>query len=329
MISSDTRALLAYSFLKGVGKKFLSDLASEAERSGQDIPSCFRTFKVQKKNVTEELIEQAFQQADEQVNIAVSKDHYIISKMDNDYPDTLKVIPDAPPILFCAGNLTLLKKPIITVIGTREPTGHGEIIASRVTSWFTQKGWVIASGLAKGIDTIAHTSCLNNDGETISVLAHGLEKIYPAENKGLASKITDKKGLLITEYKYNSYVGKANFVERDRIQAAIAKAVVLVQSDVTGGSLHASRASIEYGRYLIFLGQSKTDISNQETKIGANSLLINGSDAEKCKLLKTHKEGLRQVLYLSDKKCLDEIHELIKQLSIKPPGSAGKTLNLL
>jgi DNA processing protein len=168
-------------------------------------------------------------------------------------------------------------------------------------------------GLAKGIDTIAHDACLHKKGKTIAILAHGLEKVYPAQNKQLAKEIVASGGLLITEYFYNSFSGKSNFVERDRVQAAIAKAVVLIQSDLNGGSLHASRAIIEYERYLIIVGQSKRDMAHNERKISANMLLSFGTIHEKKKLLKTEEYNLSRLLIMPDKEYLSEVNEKIKK----------------
>ncbi|EGR1859445.1 DNA-protecting protein DprA [Vibrio cholerae] len=310
MISKNTESLLAYRYLKGIGKKNLNALAIAAEKSGGSVQDCFQHCKL---NVfsTEE-IEAALNKAKMQIETAELLGHMIISRLDSEYPNSLKVVDDAPPILFCAGNLELLTKDIITIIGTRSPTEHGISIADRVTKWFSENGWVIASGLAKGIDTVAHESCLEADGKTISILAHGLEKVYPAQNKNLAKRIIQQDGLLVTEYSYNSYVGKSNFIERDRIQAALAKAVILVQSDLVGGSLHASRAILDYQRYLIVLGQSTRDISNGEDKISANMLLINGKKNEKAKLLKTTEDMLRNLIVLPDKRYFAEVNDLIK-----------------
>ncbi|HBB9961017.1 TPA: DNA-protecting protein DprA [Vibrio parahaemolyticus] len=318
MISTGTESLLAYRYLKGIGKKYLNELAVSVEETKQPIDSCFEAGRFGSAFSPEEM-EVAFAKAKEQISISISFGHTIISRLDEQYPQSLKAVPDAPPILFCAGNINLLHKESITVIGTREPTEHGVTIAEKVTKWFSDNDWVIASGLAKGVDTIAHQACLNAGGETIAVLAHGLEKVYPAQNKELASNIVKNNGLLVTEYGYNSYVGRSNFVERDRIQAALAKAVVLVQSDLVGGSLHASRAIIEYGRYLVVVGQSKRDIANGESKILANMLLTNGIPEEKSQLLKTKESLLGNILLLRDKNYFSEINQQVKAIDFASP----------
>ncbi|EKD9024377.1 DNA-processing protein DprA [Vibrio parahaemolyticus] len=318
MTSAYTESLLAYRYLKGVGKKYLNELAISVETTKQSVDSCFESGRFGGV-FSKEDIEEAFSKAREQIDISTSFGHFIISRLDPEYPQSLKAVSDAPPILFCSGNIHLLKKECITVIGTREPTEHGAVIADRVTQWFSDNGWVIASGLAKGVDTIAHESCLRAGGETIAVLAHGLEKVYPAQNKELASEIVKSNGLLITEYNYNSFVGRSNFVERDRIQAALAKAVVLVQSDLVGGSLHASRAIIEYGRFLVVVGQSNRDITLRESKISANMHLIMGSLEDKQKLLKAKDLNTDSVLLLRDKSYFSEIDQIVRTVDFSCP----------
>lgn len=327
MISKDTESLLACRYLKGIGKMYLNELAIASESTGVSVNECYKVGKI--NNHSLEDVEAAYIKAKEQIETAMTLGHKVISRLDDEYPNSLRALSDAPPILFCAGDISLLSKDIITIIGTRGPTEHGVSIADRVTKWFVNEGWVVASGLAKGIDTVAHESCLDAGGKTISILAHGLEKVYPAQNRALSEKIVQDGGLLITEYPYNSFVGKSNFVERDRVQAAVAKAVVLVQSDLVGGSLHASKAILDYQRYLIVLGQSLRDIQNGEDKISANMLLMQGSLSEKSRLLRVNEYLLKNVISLPTKEYLPDVNQLVKAISFElSDTNAGKNINL-
>ncbi|MBO0138827.1 DNA-protecting protein DprA [Vibrio sp. Vb2736] len=314
MISKSTKSLLAYRYLKGVGRKYLNDIAISAELSRISVDEAFSTGKMGTDKFSAEQLQQAFELAAEQIDIAESLGHTIISRLDEQYPDSLKNLPDAPPILFCAGDVSILKADSVTIIGTRSPTEHGVAIAQRITQWFSENNWSVTSGLAKGIDTVAHESCLEAKGKTIAVLAHGLEKIYPAQNKKLANEIVKQGGVLVTEYSYKSYIGRSNFVERDRIQAALAKAVVLVQSDLTGGSLHASRAILNYGRYLLVVGQSNRDVELREEKIAANMVLLFGESSEKMSLLRVSKDKLDMVLPLPNREHLEDVSNVIRNI---------------
>jgi DNA processing protein len=323
MVSDNTRYLLAIKSLRGIGRKSVNRVIGISQEKGISIKNAFELGVVNHLAFSDEQMAGALSFADKQIEIAISYGHAIISKLDLEFPQSLKITEDCPSILYCAGNIRLLGKDSVAIIGTREPTKHGELIAERLTNWFSLEGWIITSGLAKGIDSVAHKACIASGGLTISVLAHGLEKVYPAANKRLAGEIVEKNGLLITEYSYNSYVAKSNFVERDRIQAGLSKAVILVQSDLSGGSLHASRAALNYKRYLVVVGQSSTDILNHESKAQANELLFGHNTEEKYKLLNTNEYGLSKVLLLPNKDFLPDINCKLRNLSFfdNPEGS--------
>lgn len=274
-ISVKADKLLFLSALPGVGAKTLLSLVA-LERDVFDAPygELLSFVPSIKKKVSADEIAKAEVFAKRNMDAANQFGHRIVTIFDDDYPELLRGIPDAPAVLFCSGDVSVLKKKSVAVIGTREPTQHGERIAERITSWFTLRDWTIVSGLAKGIDSIGHKACIEYQGKTAAILAHGLEKIYPAENKGLAKEIVDKGGVLVSEYAYNSPTFKTNFVQRDRIQAALSAAVILVQTDIKGGSLHASKAALKYSRNLIVAGQSSFDVESGALKAQGNLQLL-------------------------------------------------------
>lgn len=314
MISDSAKAIIKYGSLKGIGKRFLAQVLDSCARKSISVEDFFVQDVLRNKTYENSDLVKAERYADEQIATARSLGHHIICMNDSAYPESLRSMPDSPPIIYCSGDVKLLEKESVTIIGTREPTEHGTQIAQRVTTWFVAQGWVITSGLAKGIDTVAHQACIGCEGKTIAVMAHGLEKVYPAANKGLAEDIILKGGLLISEYGYGSFVGRSNFVERDRIQAALSKGVVLVQSDSEGGSMHASRAALHYGRYLLVLGQSDRDINAGEPKIGANMLLAEPNVKTKMDLLKVSAEKLEKLLIVEDKRGLPVASEKLRKL---------------
>ncbi|MCH1920134.1 DNA-protecting protein DprA [Shewanella sp. A3A] len=329
IVSTDTRHLLAYSFLKGVGRRFLTDISIEKESNGTKIDVCFENkLKSSNKSFSNIEISTAFKSADQQIETAKNNGHRIISRLDIQFPNSLKKMSDAPVMLFCHGNIELLKTKSVSIIGTREPTLDGSKIAARVTKWFTYNGWTITSGLALGIDTLAHQYCLKSNGNTIAVLAHGLEKIYPTSNKNLSNSIINSNGLLISEYKYNSFVARSNFVERDRIQAGLSHAVILIQSDIKGGSLYASRAALKYDRYLVVVGQSKKDISNNESKIQANMSLINENIRCKKEIFDIPEEQVNKILPLLSKDDYNTVNDKISKVSFEETQSKHSTINL-
>lgn len=285
-ISDNTVKLLTLSALQGVGTKTLSNLEKLKDLSSFSVEELVGILALKEISQKDILLAKEF--ANKNIEISQHKKHSIISIFDDCYPGILKATEDRPVILYCAGDVKILNQKSLAVIGTREPTEHGKIIASNITKWFCEQGWNIISGLAKGIDSIAHRTAIENHGRTVAVMAQGLEKIYPAENKNLARDIIDNGGLLISEYSYGSHTFRNNFVQRDRIQAGLSAAVLMVQSDLKGGSLHASRSAINYGRYLIIPNQSNRDIINNEPKIQANLTFMNGDSYAIRNLLKVN-----------------------------------------
>lgn len=314
-VSDDTQKLLAIKFLKGIGEKTISSLSTMRYFSEMSIQDILTLSLNKKDSYSISDINEASELAQQQINFAEKNSHMIISFFDDSYSLNLKNAGYSAPILFCNGNIKCLGEDNLTIIGTREPTKHGEIIAEKITSWFVKKGWNIVSGLAFGVDSIAHSTCIECNGKTISVLAHGLEKIYPAKNKDLAKRIVDKGGLLVSEYPYNSYVGRSNFVQRDNIQAAISTAVILIQTGIPGGSLHASRASLQFGRPLIVAGQSKSDIINREDKAIGNDALINSDHEEIKRILKINSFNKDLILPLVNKNHYESIENKLRMMS--------------
>ena len=324
-VSADTQKLLAIKYMKGIGEKTISSLHAIKNFSSLSIEDLLSLSLNKKGSYSDSDIQHAMELAQEQSDIAHDKGHFIISFFDDVYPSNLKNASYAAPILFCSGDVNCLKNNNLTVIGTREPTEHGVVIAKRVTEWFVRKGWAIVSGLALGVDSIAHSTCLDNGGKTIAVLAHGLEKIYPAKNKELAKKIVDNGGLLISEYPYNSFVGKSNFVDRDAIQAAVSSGVVLIQTGVSGGSLHASRASLLLNRPLIVAGQSKTDIKNCAQKASGNLALLSSDYDDVKKILRLNKYDKNMLLPLHD----SNQYEVVNAKLLELLGSVGNNNDLI
>lgn len=284
-ISERTKKLLTLSRLKGVGAVTLRKLIANSnvleDKIEEIVKSSFKPLKLNNSDIAS-----ALEFAESQAQKAIELGHKITSYGEPDYPELLYGLDDYPPILFIAGNVKAMSKKAITVIGTRQPTEDGSVIAKRVTSWFCDRGWNIVSGLAIGIDQIAHETSLAHNSQTVAVLAHGLEKIYPKKNTELAEKILKEGGTWVSEYSYGTNVNPARLVQRDKIQAALGAGVMLVQSGLEGGSLHASRHILKYKRPLIVVGQSKNDWLLSSEKAQANFLLLGNNEEKIAKLLK-------------------------------------------
>ena len=171
---------------------------------------------------------------------------------DETYPALLRLIRNAPPVLYYRGDPTLFRQyPAIAVVGTRDPAPISREIARRVSRYFAEHGFTIVSGLAKGIDTEAHKGALEASGRTIAVYGTPLTKTYPAENKQLALQIVDAGGLLVSEIPPGGGGGPHAFVQRDRIQSGLSAGVVAVQTSADGGTMHTARFADEQRREVL------------------------------------------------------------------------------
>ena len=161
----------------------------------------------------------------------------------DDYPIQLGSLDDPPALLFCKGNLNLLSSPkSVTVVGTRENTELGERITRKTVKHFSDAGFCIVSGLALGIDTIAHRAALESGGKTIAVIVD-LVKVSPSNNRDLAEQILKQDGLLISENPPGTRAVPGLFAKRDRIQAGLGMAVFAIETSVDGGTMHAVRTA--------------------------------------------------------------------------------------
>lgn len=301
-ISPQTRVLLTLSMLKGVGPATLRKVSS-VPNFGQMPIEHLRVYlpKNVAANVDSMMMADALSEANKQIDLASEAGARIISSIDSEYPRLLMQTHDDPHILFVKGNLASTPEKSVAVIGTREPTEHGRIIAERLISFFVSEGWSVVSGLALGCDAIAHQAAVDAGGHTVAVLAHGLHTIAPSRHKKLAERILDSGGALVTEYRFGQEPLPQQFVKRDRIQAGLAQGVVMIQSDVVGGSLFASRAALDYQRWLAVPYPTPRDISKKEPKIQGNLLLANGSPEEMTNVLKCQPSDLRRLIILRSK----------------------------
>lgn len=195
-----------------------------------------------------------------------------VSLLDSNYPRLLKLIPDPPPILYVRGDAKMLDSlKSVAVVGTRDATPLGRTIASRVANWFARSGWVVVSGLAKGIDAAAHKGCLNAQGKTVAVLTD-LQNIYPAENRPMAADILHSGGALVSEMPIGQRVHKSAFVQRDRIQSGLSVGVIPIQTDTEGGTMHTVRFAEAQNR-LIFCPKPLEQESHRSQYAGIHLLI--------------------------------------------------------
>lgn len=202
----------------------------------------------------------------------------ILSFFDSQYPETLKSIADPPLIINVKGEVNKLNTLVgIAVVGTREPNEAGQKAGRYFSKLLAEMGFNIISGLAKGSDTAAHEGSLQAGGMTTAVLAHGLQTVYPKENKNLAEKIIDCGGILLSEYLFGTGALSNYFVERDRLQSGLSQATIVIQTAEKGGTMHAVRSTLDAKKKLAAVKYGSRELGFEKTE--GNELLIQKGEA--------------------------------------------------
>lgn len=196
---------------------------------------------------------------------------YKLNCADSQYPLSLKSIYDPPKALYCKGNL--VDCPLVAVVGTRRPTAYGAQVTESIVSDLAAAGIGIVSGLALGIDSIAHRAALDAGGYTIAVLGNGIDDVYPASNRWLANRILDSGGAIISELPSKTPPLKHHFPARNRIIAGLSFAVLVTEADWKSGTLYTANFALENGRDVMAIPGSILS----EASAGPNNLIRQGA----------------------------------------------------
>ena len=184
-----------------------------------------------------------------------------LTLFDDDYPLLLREVPDAPVVLFKLGDACLDGPHILNLVGSRRPTNYGAEFCSKFVAEMGGcfKDLIVVSGLAYGIDSMAHTAALDNHLVTVAVVAHGLDIIYPAANRGLAASIVRNGGAIVSEYPTGTRPYPTNFLQRNRIIAGLSELTIVVESEVKGGAMNTANTANSYGREVMAVPGRITD----------------------------------------------------------------------
>ncbi len=270
-ISSTSVALTALMKLKGVGRRAALRIVS-SPLPDSDARNIILE-KASRTNLPESDILNAWELAQEELEKTKSSGIEFFSFHDKGYPERLRTISDPPAMLYVKGDVAgLHATKCLAIVGTREPTPYGEAVARKLATIAVEEGFVIVSGLAHGCDTLAHEGCLDAHGIGVAVMAHGLDKVYPAANRGLANRLLDGGGCLVSEYPLGVTPMRTAFAERDRIQSGLSDAVLVVETDVKGGTMHTVRFSREQRRALACIDHP--DKWKHEDKTKGNQMMI-------------------------------------------------------
>ena len=197
----------------------------------------------------------------------------VITINDRCYPEQLRQIYDAPKKLYVRGNKDILGRFGIAIVGGRDNTKYGELVAKNLAYNLAKNEVNIISGLAKGIDSFAHIGAIYAKGKTIAVLGNGIDSIYPKENEIIAQKILEYGGAIISEYPVGAKIEKKNFPARNRIISGLSQGVIVVEAKEKSGSLITADFALEQGKDVYAVPGSIT--SSHST--GTNNLIKEGA----------------------------------------------------
>lgn len=244
------------------------------------------------------------------INSLLKKGIELVTLYSKDYPESLKNIreEDNPPlVLYCKGDVTLMNQEQninIAMVGTRKPTNYGKQITEKFARELTENGFNIVSGLADGVDSVAHRACLQAGGKTIAVVAGGLDKIYPALNTKLSEDIA-VNGLLLSENPPTYVAQNYDFPKRNRIIAALASGVLITEAGLKSGTMHTKEYALDYGKELFVVPGNITSSQSE----GCNHLIRNMQGIITLSvddILKTYQKPMHKIVPKSVQLSLDE-----------------------
>jgi DNA processing protein len=192
---------------------------------------------------------------------------------DPHYPALLREIPDPPPVLFALGDLGVLDRPAVAIVGSRDHSDYGGEVARALAWGAASAGLVVVSGMARGLDAVAHTAALDSGGTTIGVLGNGLGVIYPTANRALYERVA-ASGLLLTEFPPGERPTAGSFPRRNRLISGLARVTVVVEAAEGSGALITAGTALDQGREVMVVPGNITSPSS----VGANRLIRDGAE---------------------------------------------------
>lgn len=275
---TDLHYQTALGFLSRVGPKTAREII-------EDLPELSWLFTKSSKQL-EKLtrFKSAFFEQMERENALLESERVCSSHQDIDlqpifftqerFPKRLNHTPDGPLLIYSRGLIDFNNAKFISIVGTRNPSDYGHQVCRELVDSLRGLNVIIISGLAQGIDAFAHYYALENDIPTVAVLGHGLDRIYPSQNRAIAERILNAKGALITEFPAGTNPDRENFPKRNRIVAGMSDVTVVIESKEKGGSMITARLANDYNREVFAVPGNIT----KETSSGCN-LLIGRNEA--------------------------------------------------
>ncbi len=251
-VKEETYACLALSLVPGLGTRCLNQLVHKYGSPKELLrspPGKVGRFFLSREIRTFISSGGARRAADQAIQDSSEKGIRILSVFDEEYPHLLKQIFDPPAILYGCGNLEVLRRPSVAVVGSRRCSVYGKEVTQKITREISSLGLSVVSGMARGIDSQAHLGALQGGGTTVAVLGSGVDVIYPRENRRLYRKILDR-GCVISEFPCGSFPAPQNFPVRNRIISGLCYGTLITEAAEFSGSLITARLSLEQNREL-------------------------------------------------------------------------------
>ncbi len=276
MDQNDLLALLRLLMVPGIGPARVRSLVGHFRSADAVLRA--KAHALCRVDGIDQILAEAIQQAPpkelaaRQLSLLDSRSSALVTFWDGDFPASLKTIPDAPVALFVKGSLAPADKFSIAIVGTRQPTTYGTMVTERLTADLVSRGLTIVSGLARGVDTIAHRTALKAAGRTIAVLGSGLDMIYPAENRRLADEIAES-GAVLTEYFFGTKPDAPNFPRRNRIISGLSLGAIVIEAGEKSGALITATMALEQGREVFAVPGSIFSAKS----VGAHRLIQEGA----------------------------------------------------
>jgi len=259
---------IALNSIKGIGpvriKKLLEKYGSPEAVFRESPSNIAREGLIPESCITELTNPSLFKEAEEQIKSAQKINARIITLADKNYPVYLKEIFAPPPVLYVKGNPEAFTNHAVAVVGTRTPTPYGKSVTASITRELVECKLTIVSGLALGIDSVAHEACLDSGGFTIAVLGSGVDRIYPAANKALAERICSS-GALVSEFPLGIPPESFNFPRRNRIISGLSAGVIVIEAGQKSGSLITANYALQQGREIFAVPGPITSIYSTGT----------------------------------------------------------------
>ena len=266
---------IALNLVSGIGKVIFTRLLKHFGKASNVLKASYQEL-IKVRGIGDKIAREIISLKDgkiieKELNLIKKNNVEILTLDSADYPELLKTIYDPPPVLYMKGSLKNTGYPI-AVVGSRMPTTYGKTVTEKMSRELVSRGFIIVSGMARGIDTIAHSTVLKAGGNTIAVLGCGLNRVYPQENYRLMEEIS-LKGAVLSEFPMNTPPYRENFPVRNRIISGLSLGTLVIEASDKSGALITAKQALEQGRE-VFAIPGNVNVINSR---GTNSLIKEGA----------------------------------------------------